>query len=205
MRAQEFGAESVSGRAGVQFVFEVEVGFGHSIGSDGVGPKVDKSEVFASDDEIAQQLVGLLLFVALRPPLWTGVEIEQDDLHLRQGGSDFGNVGFEIGEYLFRRLSEIDVIATRMNDDGLGLVVDGNAVGEINGIRELGSTQAAINHGQSGEIRRERVPQTDAGGTGEEDGAFGWWCVLVGLFISKDLGFKGIGDGWFGGSGLDEP
>ena len=124
MRQQEPGAEGVSGGAGVQFVIDVEFGFGHAIRSDRVGPEVYIREAFSGGDVFAHQFVGLLLFVALLPSLGTGVETEKDDFYVLQGGPDFGYVGFEIRQHLFRRFPGIDVIAAGLNDDGLWLVVD---------------------------------------------------------------------------------
>ena len=105
VRAQEFGAEGVSGGAGVQFVLEKKFGFGHSISPDRFRPKVDINKILSGGDVFAQQLVGQLLLVSLLPSQGTWIETEKDNFHLRQRAPNLRNIGFEIGEDLFGRLS----------------------------------------------------------------------------------------------------
>ena len=83
----------------------------------------------------------------------------------------------------------VEVVAAGVDDHLAGGVGDDDARGELDGVGELGTAEAAVHDGQTGEIFGEGFPFHDAGTADEHDGVFRRRVRAVGRFEGRDVLF----------------
>jgi len=189
----EFVPEAVAFWREVEAVFFEEVGGGWLAGFEHGGGGVEVVETLALLAEFLDGEVCLIHLGPEVPAFGAGFDGEEDDVGLGESGVDFFGEVLEIVDDDFGGLAFADVVIARVEEDGLGLIGEDDALGEVEGIFEFGAAEATVDRDEIGEGFLE-VPEADAGGADEEVGLFRWGRFFVSGFKFGDV-FLPLGRG----------
>ena len=132
--------------------------------------------------------VGLVHLRPEVPAFNAGFDGEEDNVGFGECGVDFFDEALVVGDDGVDGFSFVDVVITGVEEDRFGLVGENDAVGEVDGVGELGAAEATVDGGDFREGFFE-VPESDAGGSDEEVGVLGGRGFFVSGFKFGDIFF----------------
>ena len=135
----------VTGLAEVQLVLNVEFWTRFAVCAEQQRKDIDEIDaVFRTGG--GDEAVGRFDQFHLVPSRGRGRNRKEGELGFRQVLLNFGHEGFERGKNLLRRAPRVQIVATGIEIDLLGLVFGDDAVGEMHHVAEVRAPKAAIEH-----------------------------------------------------------
>jgi hypothetical protein len=128
----------------VQLVFDEQLGAGLPVGVQSRVVGFDVAQARRTRHVLRHQRVQPLGGITLVPPGDAGRERYEDDYRLRQRPVNLRHERLEIRKDLLRRLAVVEVVPARAQEDRAWPIRQDDPIGEMRGIRNLVSAEAAV-------------------------------------------------------------